>query len=244
MTESSYIEISEIMDSFDLDEVQRLIHDQIEMLDEDTCENMIDNFKILYTKYASIQENQDQMDEDDYNYTVARFYKICELFIEEVCDKYNISINEEYLNDHYGDIPRLALCLYRFFVIDFKGNLYHVLLTYIQENMEQIAQAFESAKLKRDASTLVNKKIEDSNVGLVVSNIYDIADWVIEQLDEDTYMDFVGQDYLLLDTLKDLFDKDIIVGDFTTVILEILQTNIAMKGRVCFDLICKFKGVI
>ena len=172
MTESSYIEISEIMDSFDLDEVQRLIHDQIEMLDEDTCENMIDNFKILYTKYASIQENQDQMDEDDYNYTVARFYKICELFIEEVCDKYNISINEEYLNDHYGDIPRLALCLYRFFVIDFKGNLYHVLLTYIQENMEQIAQAFESAKLKRDASTLVNKKIEDSNVGLVVSNIY------------------------------------------------------------------------
>ena len=177
MTESSYIEISEIMDSFDLDEVQRLIHDQIEMLDEDTCENMIDNFKILYTKYASVQENQDQMDEDDYNYTVARFYKICELFIKEVCDKYNISINEEYLNDHYGDIPRLALCLYRFFVIDFKGNLYHVLLTYIQENMEQIAQAFESAKLKRDASTLVNKKIDDSNVGLVVipSRVYNFV---------------------------------------------------------------------
>ena len=65
MTESSYIEISEIMDSFDLDEVQRLIHDQIEMLDEDTCENMIDNFKILYTKYTTIQEKKDQMDEDD-----------------------------------------------------------------------------------------------------------------------------------------------------------------------------------
>ena len=244
MQESSYIEISEIMDSFDLDEVRKLIHDQIEMLYEETCENLIDNFKILYSKYASIREEKDNMDEDDFQFTENRFYKICAIFIDEVCEKYGLHLNDDYLEEHYSDTPKIALCLYRFFVIDFKSNLYHILLHYINENQTMISEAFDSAKLKRDASTMANKNIDNEDVSLIVSNIYDIAEWILDQINEDIYLDSVSSEYLLLDQIKYLFENGILVGEFTDEIRNILQNNIALKGRICFDLICKLKGVI
>lgn len=241
-TADTSIEISEIMDSFDLTEVRKMIQEQLGALDDDPCDFIVDNFKILHQTYASVKKNREDLTDDEFAEVEDRFFDICEIFIEEICDKFGLSMDGEYMESHHRDLPAVCLCLYLFFVLEFKSNVYSVLRRFIKQNKDEIAQAFEEAKSKKDASTLANKSIEDETVALIVSNIYDIVEWTLEQITPDTYLEIVDKS-VAYQTIQPLYEAGVLTGNFADEISDIMKSNIALRGRICFDLMCNLKGI-
>lgn len=236
------IEISEILESFDLSEIRKMIQEQLSALNVDPCDIVVDNFRILYQTFASVNKKRDEVPEEEFDEVEDRFFKVCEIFIEEICLKFGITLNDEYIESHYRDLPALCLALYAFFFLEFKSNLYTVLRNFIKKNQTDIALAFENAKNKKDASTLANKSIEDESVALIVSNIYDVVEWAMDQMDSDMFMDLVDNT-IAYKAIEPLYNAGILAGNFVDAICDIMKENISLKGRICFDLICNLKGI-
>ena len=242
MTDTRYLDFSDVVESFDLEETRRLLLSQLESLHDDVCEAMPDNFKIVYQRYTSIKDNEGLQDPDVMSDVQLAFDDICNLFIDLISNEFDFDVDDCYLEDHQGELPAVALQFYLFFVLNLRSNLYNVLLTFISRNMDQLASQFEDLKQRKDSITEINKKMEDPNVALIASNIYDVVDWVMENMDEDTFFDCMEPDYIALAPVKSMFDNGQMTGTFMVSLRDLLKENISMKGRICFDIICKLKG--
>lgn len=236
------LDLSDVIETFDVNETARLIEQQLSMLHDDVCDGMIDNFKLLYTRYANIRDSSGVQLPDVIDEVESIFMQICETFIDLICKEFGMSMDEVYLDNHRGDLPSIALAFYLFFVLDYRSNLYHVLLTYIQNHMTDIVSQFESMRQKRDSVTEVNRSLQDQNIALVASNAYDIVDWALDQMEDDEFFDCMEKGYVALDPIRSLYDKGYLTGSFIVAARNLLHENISMKGRICFDLICKLKG--
>ena len=118
MKQTVIYEVSEILDFFNLQEITKLLTSQIQI---DSSSSIItqssDHFKPLYYKYQSImntESNSDEIKEE----TDKKFMDICNIFLNLICNKYGIDIDETWKDDHYADIPALTMALYSFFVFD------------------------------------------------------------------------------------------------------------------------------
>ena len=242
MTDTRYLDFSDVVESFDLEETRRLLLSQLESLHDDVCEAMPDNFKIVYQRYTSIKDNKGLQDPDVMSDVQLAFDDICNLFIDLISNEFDFDVDDCYLEDHQGELSAIALQFYLFFVLNLRSNLYNVLLTFISRNMDQLASQFEDLKQRKDSITEINKKMEDPNVALIASNIYDVVDWVMENMDEDTFFDCMEPDYIALAPVKSMFDNGQMTGTFMVALRDLLKENISMKGRICFDIICKLKG--
>lgn len=242
MIDRTYLDLSDVMETFDLDETRRLLESQLESLHDDVCEGLVDNFKILYQRYTSIQENAVTHDPDFGMEVQNAFYGICRMFITRISEEFNFTVDEDYLEKQEGNLPSIALQFYLFFVLDLRSNLYNVLLTFISKHMDELAAQFESLRSKKDSITELNKRMENLNVALIASNIYDVVDWIMDSIDPDGYFTYMEQDYVALAPVRTMYESGEMSGEFTEAIRDILKENISMKGRICFDIICKLKG--
>lgn len=236
------LDLSEVLEVFDLEENRRLLRSQLDALDTDACEGLIDNFKMLYKTYASVNENKN-IDSDTKEEVHDAFTAICNVYIEEICAKFGLTVDEDYLESHEKSVPNVALALYLFFVLNFRSNLYDVLLRYISKNSSIIAENFDAMRQRHDAITMVNREMEDQDIALIASNIYDVVDWVVSQMNNDTYLENMDSAYTALGPTVQMFNDAVVNGDFVETIGDIIQSNIDMKGRVCFDIVCRLKGL-
>lgn len=240
MKQTVIYEVSEILDTFNLEEITKLLKDQIDSND-DNWSNGVDHFKPLYFKYQSIlntEQNPDEIKDE----AKERFMDICMIFLSLIKKKFNIEIDPVWLDDNYNNIPGLAMALYSFFVLDIESNIYDVCLNYIKMNQSFIYESFEDRKNKKDAATLVNKKIMTPEMAIVISNIYDITSWILTQLSEEQYLEYLNQDYLPLKLIVGMLEDGIMSGDFMTEINDIYTSNIGIKSSVCFNLITYLKN--
>ena len=242
MKETSLLEVAEIMKTFDIIEITRLINDQINPnLSEDNSNNVVtDHFRSLYTTYAKLSKYK--LDEEIKLEADNKFYDICRAFITAISRKFNLSIDSEWIDSNIENIPAFTLALYSFFVIDFSNNLYEVLLNYIIKNKNDIYTLFEEMKNNKDSATLANKKSMDQEIGLVVSNIYDISTFILNQLSEDDFFTYLNDSYIPLKILKILFNEGYVAGEFMSAINIIFQSNIQLKSKTCFSLIYHFRN--
>ena len=206
------------------------------------CEGLIDNFKILYQRFASIRDNTGMQSPDVMDEAKDSFYSICNVFIDRIGEEFDCTLDEEYLNSHYEDTPSLALAMYLFFVLHLRSNLYNVLLAFISAHLKELATHFEEMRARKDSISEVNRSMEDQDVALVASNIYDVVDWIMENMDPDTFFASMEPDYVALKPIQTLYEQGALTGNFVIAMRDILKENISMKGRVCFDIICKLKG--
>jgi len=235
MSEASLIEISEIIDTFDMVEVVRLLNTQLSDLSFNTGDNSLDHFRPLYVAYKNLKDYD--MTEDDRKEAEEKFYKICETFLKIICNKFDIMIDETFISENYNNLPAITLSIYVFFVVDIKKNISTVLNSYIQRNHKDLNRIFDSYRNKKDASSLVNKKVISAEYSLILSNIYEISEWILDNIDEEDFLEYSDQDYLPLQFIKDLFDENVISGTFAEKIAEIFKTELSMKSQICFDII-------
>ena len=235
MKQTVIYEVSEILDTFNLDEITKLLQNQIASND-DMGTREVDHFKPLYYKYQSIintDENSDEIKDG----AKQRFMDICTIFLSLISNKYHIDIDSTWVDDNYNNIPGLAMALYSFFVLDIESNIYDVCLNYIKKNQTFVYESFEDRKNKKDAATLINKKMMAPDMAIIVSNIYDISSWILSQLSEEDFIKYLNGDYLPLKLISNMVDDGLISGEFMTEINDIYNSNIGLKSSICFRLI-------
>jgi hypothetical protein len=242
MVDSSYLDLSDVIETFDMEENARLLDMQLDSLKDDACETMIDNFKILYERYASIRDHEKGVDPEVYSQAEELFYRICLLYINHITEAFNFTVDSTYLEEHYKELPSVALQLYLFFVLDLRSNLFNVLLSFIGQHTKELAAQFEEMRQRRDAVSEVNRSMEDQDVALIASNIYDVVDWVIDQMTAEDFFANMEEGYVALAPMLNMYNEGIIDGGFMSHIRTIVKENISLKGRVCFDIICRLKG--
>jgi hypothetical protein len=241
MKENIIKEVSDILSSFDINEISKLIQDQInsDYTSEPSTDIITDHFRPLYASYAREMSNDypNEVQEEVESY----FMSICELFLNAMCEKFHLSINQEWKDDNYKNIPGITMALYSFFVLDFSTNVYDVILNYILRNTKNIYKTFEGMKNKKDASTIVNRKSLSPEFCVIASNIYDIAAWILQQLSDEDFVSYMNQDYLPLKLIRGLISEGYLGGDFVEVICDIFTYCVTFRSNICFTIISKIR---
>ena len=236
MKQTVIYEMSELLDSFNLEEISKLLNSQLQITETDMTIQSVDHFKPLYYKYLSIvntEENSSDIKEE----AKTRFMDICNIFLSMICKKFDLGIDETWKDEHYEDLPGFTMALYSFFVLDLTNNIHEVCINYIKNNKNYIYEAFEEKKKKKDASTLVSKKIMTPEMAVIAANIYDVTTWILSQLSEEQFIMNMNQDYCPLKLISQLLEDGIMSGDFMTEINDLYASDISIKSDVCLKII-------
>lgn len=233
MREESIIEVSDILETFNIAELTYLIKNQINGDIDDFVNNSADHFRPLYRTYAKLSKYE-TIDEDVRNEAEDRYFKICRVFLEEIFTKFNIELDSEWLTAKESSLPSIAIAFYSMFVIDFVKNLYEVVLNYIASNPKLVYETFEDLKAKKDAATLNNKKTLSPEMTVVVSNIYDIVKWIFMNMSEEEFLDYLDDGYVPLQLIKPLYTEGIMSGEFVKTISDLIENNINLSSTIGF----------
>jgi len=242
MKDEVLLEVSDILDSFNIEEMSKLIKSQInsDYENDSSTEILTDHFKPIYVKYKYILDKYPE-DSDVRVEAERNFMKVCNVFLQAICKKFDLTLDMEWMESNIPNLPGMAMAMYSFFIIDFSSNVYDVLVNYIGRNTKMLCKAFESLKNKKDASTLVNKKNLSPEMSLIVSNVYDVSNWILEQVDEDTFFKYLSVDYLPFKVVYGLYSKNVISGEFMSVVNDIFRSSTALKSDICFKIVSNTK---
>lgn len=234
-------DVSEILDSFDLGDISNLIEKQID-LSENLSIQSTDYFKPLNYHYQQIMNDETLTDEVKQEAT-ERFHNVCLLFINLIMKEFDLEIDKEWLYDHDGDLPGVANTLYCFFVKDISSNLQELFINFINRNKNKIFEIFEERKNKKDSITLVNKRNYPIELAVILANIYDVSTWILTQIDEQQYFDYLNQDYIPLRVVYPMMQQGIIGGEFVERISESYTENLNLRADVCYKIISYYKAL-
>lgn len=236
MTQTIIEDVSEILSTFNLEEISDLLRKQVNLSDEDNPLQMADYFKPLYYRYRSIMDT-DENPQEYKDETQRRFIEVCNLFIDLICERFNLTIDETWRFDNEANLPGLVTALYSLFISDIVSNLQEVCINYINKNKKEIFQVFEERKNKKDAATLVNKKKHSIEMAVIIANIYDVSTWILSQLSEEQFVQYLNQDYAPLRVIDKLLQDGIIAGEFMDTINEAYADNMNLKAETCYRII-------
>lgn len=228
-------DVSEILDTFNLEEISSLIEKQLD-LSENLSVTMTDYFKPLYYHFQQIM-NDESTDDELKDSAVGQFHEVCKLFIRIISNKFDLSLNDEWMYNHEGDLPGIANALYCFFVKDLSSNIQEVCMNYIAENKKSIFDIFEDRKNKKDSLTLYQKRNYTIEMAVILANIYDVTTWILSAISEEQYIKYLNQDYIPLRVIYPMLEQDIISGDFVDVISEIYTDNLNLRADVCYQIL-------
>lgn len=230
-------DVSEILETFDLEEISELLRKQVEM--KDGVSQTTDYFRPLYVKYKAIIDSDDNPG-DVKAIAEERFSDVCTLFLSIICEEFEIAVDPDWKDLHQDQLPGLVLALQCFFVKDLSVNLQEVFINYIKQNRKTIYDVFEDRKNKKDAATLVNKRNFPIELAVILSNIYDTSSWILQQLSEESFVQYMSDEYGPLSILKDLMTDGTITGNFMDVIQDIYSSYPALKSEVCLNILSSF----
>lgn len=236
------LDASEILDSFDLNDIFSLISEQIPVSYEENMytADMADYFRPLYKEFTRLM--QDSVTEEIKTEVSNRFTKICCRYVERICERYKLSFSDEWLDDNIHRLPAATAALYSFFVLDFKNTLAEALLKYINQHRDQISDVFKNAYTKKDSSTLTNKKlIPDEYMAMVASNIFNITMWITTNMEEEEFLELVSDGYIAGLAVKKFFEEGVLSGELMDTIAEIYTTDITLRSDIGFTLICNIR---
>ena len=252
LTDQSQMETSEILGTFDLDEIRAFVNDQIlEDINTSTPQmDKVDHFHPLYLDFRTII---DQIDDPEVIATVnERFEEVCDIFLDALKKKYCITISEDWRADHPNSLASLTLALYSFFVLDHQDNVEEFLYNYIIQHWKELYENFESLKSKKDASTLTNRKSYNVELTVIFSNIYDVCMYILDHATPSTFFDNISKDYVPASIISNMYENGDLGGiydddlpvdgrDFSDCIAEMFRENTSYKSTICFEVMNRLK---
>lgn len=234
-------EADDILDYFDIDRMTEIVNDQIiNATDYSTCGVVIDYLKPLYAKYKSIQPDLElNIDAAKYGDCTEKFNIIVLLFADAICNKFDIVIDEFWLDNASDDDKFLMiLYLYSLFVIDFRTVLTDICINYIDKNYETLGDMLDTEKTQKSAT--YNSLLSITNnpkLSIIGSNIFDVIYYIFDTLDMDTLFEYMPEDYLPMNELKTYFEDGIIGGEIYSKILAYVKSNSTLRSAMAFDII-------
>lgn len=239
MDETRLIEISDIIEQFDVEELTANVHEQLfgETSYTGAVALLIDYLSPIYYKFESIM-NDDSMDDDVRIAARSKFYEICENVVSEICEKFNLNFDSDYLRDQESNLPAITLSMYFVFVLHFMEVLYEVMSNYIAKNREAIAETFADVASKKDMVTLVNKKHLSEVDATIVANINNVAQWIFQNMSEEAFLDYMDPGYSAGNIFRQMIEEGAITGEFMIGISNEFHNNLGLKSKICFNYYC------
>lgn len=239
------LELSEILDTFDTEEINLIIESQITNPRFDMIgDSSVDQFTPLKTRYEGIIEANE--DPDILRDVQNRFLSICDLFLDAIEQKYSIKLDDEWKETHLTDIPEVTAALYNTFVLNFITHIEDVLFQYIMRNRMEIFNLFEDNKNRKDASTISKKKNFNIEDAVILADIYDICAWILDNMSVDDWFSYVDPDEMDMALIHSMYESanlmDSDEGDppiavtFVDRIAAIFKKDTSVKGVLCFKL--------
>ena len=253
LSDQGQLEVSEILSSFDLNEIQSFVDDQI-LGDENVSaptQDTTDHFHPLYLDFQNILSHTD--DEDVIRVVNQRFDAICDIFLKAIEKKYCIGVSDDWRSDHPNDLGALTLALYSFFVLDHQDNLEEMLYNYILDKKDKLYSDFESLRQKKDASTIINRKAYSAEMAIIFANIYDVCTYILDHLTPMDFFEYIEQEYIPLQIIKTMYENGDLGGvygdeypidgrDFTDCIAENFRENTGYKAAICFNVVNRLRN--
>ena len=240
MVRELLIERSEILEHFSREELDDILDDQMNGLFAEINGIPIDYYKPYYYKYKSLSE--ESMSNDAKEALENEFFAIAKTFIHKIETVFEFKINEEWLNDHYGDIPSIALLLYNYFVLELQQNIEDVVHRALKINTESLYKLFEDRKSKKDGSTTTYSKLSDPQLGLVLANIHDATVQLIEDMTAEEYVHYSPDGYIPGEFMMKLFDSGYIGEGFMDVIRKIFLGSTTLRSMICFNIEANYRS--
>lgn len=140
------------------------------------------------------EENTSIEDNASIRTSCLDFY--CEV-INLISDKFDLDADADTIRDKgYEFCKNACEAMYSFFIIRYKKNIKNIYSGFIIKNIKHIVAELESCRKKKDVTTVsIKKKVADSNMALIISNL-DYAIGYVSALDL-TMLEFIQ--YLNLD---------------------------------------------
>ena len=237
--------IEDVLDYFDIEKTNKLIHDQLDADEFAPGGIVTDHLKPMWVRYQALKVDPEQaLDSSAVEMAKQKFDNICLLFIKVVTERFGITIDIGWLENQSPEtIHSIALLLYTFFVIDLESTLTEVLYCYIKDHATDLAEHFaEIMKTRKDAPYIAFKKTMTPEYAVIAANIYDICYWILDQMTEEEFMDYVSPDYVPQPHIKAMFDEGHLSGNYVDKIHDYFRKNGGLRTRICFELISLFKN--
>lgn len=245
-TDNANLEVSEIMDTFNIEEISLIVDSQIINPKFDMIgDSSVDQFSPLKNRYDGIVEANE--DPDILLEVQDRFLSICGVFLDAIEGKFAIKLSDDWMENHRNDVPDVTEALYNTFVLNFITNIEDVLFSYIMKNKMQIYQAFEDDRNKKDASTIAKKKNFNIEDAVILADIYDICAWILDNLTVDQWFEYTDLEEVDMARIHSLYESadlmDSEEGDppiavsFVDQISTIFKKDTSVKGVLCFNLL-------
>ena len=240
------MEADNIIDCFNIDDMKGIIDDQINSnTDYSECGVIIDHLKPLYAKYKSIEVDVKKgITEDDVIECKNRFNIISLLFCSAICNKFNVTVDEFWLeNASDNEKFLLTIYLYTYFVVDFKTILIDIIINYINENYKTLASVFEGDQKNQKGATFNSLKgrLTNDAYAVICANIYDVIFYVLDTLDCEAVLNYSPEDYIPATEFKKMYSDGIIGGTFNESIFALVKRNATLKNSIAFEVISYIK---
>lgn len=232
MREVSLSTVSDILDSFDVEEISKLLEEQI-MERENYAGTMVDQYQPLYYNYTKLIKSEDAEDEELLE-GKNKFFQICYVILGLLRRKFNIELDSEWVADNLSELPAITLALYSFFIMDLYSNTFEVIKNYISKNYKELAMQFKDIARSQmsDAGMDITPEAK-----IIMANIYDISTFILSNLSSDNVTKYLDKGYIPMIVIDQLIKKGVINGDFVLAIANIFNSNISFKSQIGFDLI-------
>lgn len=192
--------------------------------------------------YLNIVTDKFNLIEDQYRDDPETIYKVNDMRIfvysevaKIISEYFNVDLNIDY------DMPKLVeeivTDVYEFFIVNIRKTGYRFLLNYIKENKKEIVEALDLSKPNKDVTTnSVKKKLKSVDVK-IISNLYEVVDYVLSlNIPDDTFIEYTRNQ-----TILDLYNRNIISGSVSEQVVRYMEENRIVHDIVP-DLFIKLKG--
>lgn len=235
------MDITEILEFFDITEMRNLIYEQIPLENEGDVflSANVNYFQPIYADYQnSIQNSPEEFHQE----IIEKFQQICMIYINRICKKFSLTIDTNWLEENCVRIPVITMALYSFFILDFASNLQEAMLKYILQHKSELYKIFENLKNQKDSSTIVDKKqISDEEISLIASNIFSITTYILQDMMELNDFLELTSDSTTGTAVKNMINESILAGNLMESIQEIYEANMQIRSNIGFEIVCKLK---
>lgn len=241
MDNFALMEYDNILDYFNVEDLQRVINEQINGdIDYSDCSMIIDHYKPVYAKYNEVKVDPEKgITLEDVAHAKNRFDIITLIYMNSICNKFGIDINDFWLeNACDNDRFLLTLYLYTFFVVDLKTVLIDIIINYINTNIESLATMFEVDQKNQKGATfnVLKTELSDERYAVICANIFDVILYTLDTIECGDVFDYAPADYVPVSMLKEMFENGDLGGNFNEGLYSVVKANDTLRMALGFEI--------